>query len=66
MTAFDEAWAEIEDIMIEQDEMLGPNDGEVPGRLSAEQRLRCEQIRLMLHEVIEAGERLAPEQEGDE
>lgn len=46
--------------------MLGPNDGEVPGRLSAEQRLRCEQIRLMLHEVIEAGERLAPEQGEDE
>lgn len=58
MNAFDEAWAEIEDLMIEQDEMLGPNDGEVPGRLSAKQRLRCEQIRLMLRDVIEAGERV--------
>lgn len=66
MNAFDEAWAEIEDLMIEQDEMLGPNDGEVPGRLSGERLRRCEEIRLMLRDVIEAGERLAPKQEEDE
>lgn len=66
MNAFDEAWAEIEDLMIEQDEMLGPNDGEVPGRLSAGQLRRCEEIRLVLHEVIEAGERLTPKKGEDE
>ena len=60
MSAFDEAWAEIEDLMIEQDEMLGPNDGEVPGRLSAGRLRRCEEIRLILREVIEAGERVKP------
>ncbi|MBK6854663.1 MAG: hypothetical protein IPG93_24595 [Burkholderiales bacterium] len=58
MNAFDEAWAEIEDLMIEQDDMLGPNDGEVPSRLSGGHLRRCEEIRLILREVIEAGERV--------
>jgi len=47
--AFEESWAEVEDLLMEWQLMI---DRDAPLDLK-----RCEQIRVTLREVLEAGER---------